>query len=71
MESTKSKMVQKAILNARKVKLDEPLTLVGWGQSKVCTNIPSVVLKKLIDYQHRTILKLSNQSITLHSQPAM
>ena len=31
----KSKGVQKAVINAVKVKLEDPLTLVGWGATEV------------------------------------
>ena len=42
-------MVQKAIINAAKVKLNDPLTLVGWGATEVLTEIPKTNILQRLD----------------------
>ena len=43
-------MVQKAIINAAKVKkLNDPLTLVGWGATEVLTEIPKTNTLQRLD----------------------
>ena len=42
-------MVQKAIINAAKVKLNDPLTLVGWGATEVRTEIPKTNILQRLD----------------------